>query len=188
MKIRHNIYLTGFMGTGKSTIGRELARFLGKKFVDMDELIEKRLGMTVSEIFDQKGEEFFREQEKIVARELAEQTGRVVATGGGTMLDEEIRRLFVGTGLIICLFTEKDQLIQRLKRTDKRPLLRGGEEKVAEKVEQLLEERKDAYSEFSIRVNTTNMTPQEVAKKIIDTLTTYQRILDKLHEQYIVIS
>lgn len=176
------------MGTGKSTIGKELARFLGKKFVDMDELIEKQIGMTVNEIFDAHGEDFFREKEWEAAKELSEQTGRIVATGGGTILNDKIRELFQETGLIICLFTDKDELVQRLKRTDKRPLLRGGEEKVARKVEELLEERKDIYSISSIRVNTTNMTPQEAAKKIIDTLTTYRRILDKLHQQYIIIS
>lgn len=188
MKIKRNIYLTGFMGTGKSTIGRELARFLGKKFVDMDYMIEKREGMAVSGIFEKHGEEYFRKLEKEVAVDLSEQTGRVVATGGGTFLNKEIRELFFKTGLVICLFTEKEQLIKRLKRTEKRPLLKGDKSAVADKVEKLLDERKEVYSKFSIRVNTTNLTPQEVAKKILDTLKTYRKILDKLHDQYIVIS
>lgn len=176
------------MGTGKSTVGRELARFLGKKFVDMDDEIQKKLGMTVNEIFEAHGEEYFRDLELKVAEELSSQAGRVIATGGGTILNDRIRAMFAKNGLIICLFTDKDQLIQRLKRTDKRPLLRGKEEEVARKVETLLEERNRIYSSFSIRVNTTNMTPQEAAKKIIDTLQTYSRILDRLHNQYIVIS
>ncbi|MCD4783336.1 MAG: shikimate kinase [Candidatus Eremiobacteraeota bacterium] len=188
MKIKRNIYLTGFMGTGKSTIGRELARFLGKKFVDIDALIEKREDMPVSRIFEKHGEEYFRNLEMEVAVDLSGQTGRVVATGGGTFLNKEIRELFFKTGLVICLFTEKEQLIKRLKRTEKRPLLKGDKAAVAEKVEKLLDERKEVYSKFSIRVNTTNLTPQEVAKKIIDTLKTYRKILDKLHKQYIVIS
>jgi len=188
LRIRRNIYLIGFMGTGKSTIGRELARFLGKKFVDMDNLLQKRMGMTVSQIFEKHGEQFFREQELEVAKELAAQTGRVIATGGGSILNPKVRDIFCNNGLMICLFTDRDQLLQRLKRTDRRPLLRGSEEVIEEKVDKLIEERKNAYQCSSIRVNTTNMTPQEVAKKIIDTLKTYKRILDKLHDQYIVIS
>ena len=188
MKIKKNIYLIGFMGTGKSTIGKELGRFLGKKFVDIDNMIEKEMGMSVSEIFKEHGEDFFRQKEWETAKTLSQETGRVIATGGGTVLNPKIRQLFIDTGLLICLFTDKDQLIERLKRTDKRPLLKEGKEEFEDKVDRLMEERRNIYHCSAIRVNTTNLTPQEAAKKIIDTLKTYQRILDKLHNQYILIS
>jgi len=187
LRMKRNIYLVGFMGTGKSTVGRELARFMGRKFVDMDVLLQERLEMTVNDIFDTHGEEFFREREMEIANELSRQTNRVVATGGGTILNDEIRELFAETGLIICLMTDKNQLIARLKRTDKRPLLRGDPEKVAEKVERLLEDRKNVYFKIPIRVDTTNLTPQEAAKKIMDNLKMRARILDKLHNHYILI-
>lgn len=175
------------MGTGKSTVGKELARFMGRKFVDMDALLEKRTGMTVNEIFDTYGEEHFRNQEVELARELSRQSNRVVATGGGTILNDQVRELFAASGLIICLFADKDQLIARLKRTDKRPLLRGDKEKIAKKVERLLEDRKNVYFKIPIRVDTTNLTPQEAARKIIDALKMRIRILDRLHNQYILI-
>lgn len=187
MKIKRNIYLVGFMGTGKSTIGRELARFMGKKFIDMDVLLEKKLGKTVSQIFDEHGEEFFRKKEWEAAVELSEQQNRVIATGGGTILNDNIRELFAKTGVIICLTADMGQLLKRLKRTDKRPLLRGEPEEVAQKVQRLLDDRKNVYSRFSIRVDTTNMTPQEAARKIIDILKMKIRILDQLHNQYIFI-
>ncbi|MFP4498143.1 MAG: shikimate kinase [Vulcanimicrobiota bacterium] len=187
MQIKKNIYLAGFMGTGKSTIGRELARFMGRKFIDMDKIIERNEGMSVNSIFEEKGEEHFREMELKVARELSRQTNRVVATGGGTLLNDQIRELFVQSGIIICLITNEEQLVSRLKRTDKRPLLKGYREELNKKVSQLLEERKNVYSGINIRIDTTNLTPQEAAHKIIDILKMKIRILDRLHDQYITI-
>lgn len=188
MRIKRNIYLAGFMGTGKSTVGRELARFMGRKFIDMDALLEERAGMSVNDIFDAHGEEYFRKMELELAQELSGEENRVVATGGGTILNDEIRELFAKDGLIICLVADTEQLVARLKRTDKRPLLRGDREKVAEKVMQLLNDRQNIYFKIPIRVDTTNLTPQEAAKKIIETLKMRARILDKLHNQYILIS
>ena len=188
MKLRRNIYLVGFMGTGKSTVGRELARFMGRKFVDMDVVVQRRLGKSVNQIFEEHGEEYFREKELEVATELSKQSNRVIATGGGTILNDEIRNMFADTGLIICLVADKDELIARLKRTDKRPLLRGDRDKFVEKVERLLEDRKNVYFRIPIRLDTTNLTPQEAARKIIDTLKMKIRILDQLHDQYIYIS
>ncbi|MBM3462434.1 MAG: shikimate kinase [Armatimonadetes bacterium] len=183
---KRNIYLAGFMGTGKSTVGRELARLMGRKFIDTDQALEKLLGMTVNETFAQKGEEFFRTEERKLALELADTFNRVVATGGGTLLDPEVRMAFAKSGLMICLFTTEDQLVQRLERTDKRPMLKGGE--LRDRVEQLLQERKEIYDKISIRVDTTNLTPQEAARKIHDLLKMRQRVLDRLQSQYIEIS
>ena len=184
--LKRNVYLAGFMGTGKSTIGKELAKLLGRKFIDVDDAMEKRFGMTVNEIFASHGEEFFRVEEKKLALELAESHNRVVATGGGTILDPDVREAFHNTGLMICLFTTKDELVKRLERTSKRPLLKGSS--VQERVEELMRQREEIYAKISIRVNTTNLTPQEAARKIVDLLRTRQRILDKLQSQYIVIS
>jgi shikimate kinase len=184
--VKNNIYLVGFMGSGKSTVGRELARFLGRQFVDMDNLIEKRLGLTVNEIFAARGEEFFRAEEKKLALELAASTNKVVATGGGTLLDQEVAETLKRSGLVICLFAGKDELAERLRRTDKRPVLSGGD--FDEKMNSLLRRRAEIYEKFSIRVDTTNLTPQEAARKIISLLRIRQTILDRLQSQYIVIS
>jgi shikimate kinase len=175
------------MGTGKSTVGRELARSLGRKFIDMDLMMESKLGKTINEAFDEYGEEFLKEQEILLAKELSQQSNRVVATGGNTILIDEVRQLFSETGLIICLVVDKEELVTRLKRTDKRPLLRGNKDELAEKVERLLEDRKNTYFQIPIRIDATNLTPPEAAKKIIDLLNMKIRILDKLHDQYFLI-
>lgn len=173
------------MGTGKSTIGKELARLLGRQFLDMDQLLEKRLGMTIKDVFGERGEEFFRREEKKLAFEIAKTNNKVIATGGGTIIDEDIRASFSQNGILICLFTDKDSLITRLKRTDKRPMLKGDVER---KVERLLEERKEIYDNIPLKVDTTNLSPKDAAEKIVDLFKVRQKVLDQLRDQYITIS
>lgn len=173
------------MGTGKSTVGRELARLMGRKFVDTDIEVERLVGMSVKEIFELKGEVFFRQQEKQLSLELAATDNRVVATGGGTLLDAESHEAFRRSGIVICLFTHADQLVTRLERTDKRPLLQGD---LKATVEALVAARRVVYDAIPIRVDTTNLTPPEAARKIHDLLKIRQKILAELQSQYIVIS
>lgn len=183
---RRNIYLAGFMGTGKSTVGRELARLMGRKFVDTDVTLERQLGMNANEVFTLHGEQFFRQRERELALALSQENNRIIATGGGTLLDRDVRKAFNSSGLIICLFTAQDPLVARLERSDKRPLLKGVDLK--NRVEQLMAQRQEVYDRISVRVDTTNLTPQEAARKICDLLKLRQNILDKLDSQYIVIS
>ncbi|MCL5036517.1 MAG: shikimate kinase [Chloroflexi bacterium] len=185
--MRKNIYLAGFMGTGKSTVGKELARLMGRKFIDMDQVLERRLGMKISEIFEKHGEEFFRDEEKKLALEIAHSYNKVVATGGGTILDLEVREAFRSTGLIIGLEAGQEELVSRLARKNHRPLVTG-KKPVARRVKELLDEREPVYKQITIRVNTTNLTPNEAARKIVDLLKTRQRILDQLQSQYITLS
>ncbi len=184
--MKKNYYLVGFMGTGKSTIGKELATRLGRKFLDMDQLLEKRLGMTVSEIFEKRGQEFFRAEEKKLAFELVQTSNHVIATGGGAIADEDVKAALQRSGILICLFADKDNLISRLQRTDKRPLLKG--ESIEKKVEMLLEDRKAIYDKIPLRVNTTNLSPKEAADKIVNLIKVMKKKLDQLHDQYIIIS
>ncbi len=164
---RHNVYLVGFMGTGKTTIGRELARLMGRKFVDVDQEIEKRFRQSVAEIFAEKGEQVFRASEEEVALDLASVNNRVVATGGGTILNPKIFEAFERSGLLICLYTQQDDLIDRLQRTDKRPLLKGqNQDEVRERVTRLLEERAAVYNKVGVRLDTTHLTPLTAARKI----------------------
>ena len=183
---RRNIYLAGFMGTGKSSVGRELARLMGRKFVDTDVALERRLGTSIGETFRLQGEAFFRAEEKRLALELADTFNRVVATGGGTLLDDEVRAAFTQKGLVICLFTSKDELVERLERSHKRPLLAG--ESTSERVDALLAQRRALYEKISIRVDTTQMTPQQAAGRIHDLLKVRERVLDQLQSQYIELS
>jgi len=182
---KRNIYLVGFMGTGKSTIGKELAKLMGRKFLDMDALLETRLGAAIQDIFAQYGEKYFRAEERKLAFELAEESDKVIATGGGTVMDPDVLRTFKQKGVVICLLVEKELLVNRLGKIEKRPIL---QDKGQEEIEALMEKRKAIYEKIPIKVDTTNLTPPQAAKKIVDVLKLYQKTLDKLQDQYIWIS
>ena len=186
---KRNIYLVGFMGTGKTTIGRELGRSMGRKFQDVDIELERRLAMSVNEIFAAHGEEYFRQKEEELALELAATTNRVIAAGGGTILNPRVFEAFQGSGTLICLYTRREDLVGRLQRTDKRPVLHSETpEEVAQKVERLLEERKDVYGRVRIRIDTTNLTPMTAARKIHELLSMRQRVMDHIEHPSIELS
>ena len=158
------IVLTGFMGTGKSTVGRIVAERLSRRFVDTDSLIESRHG-PIAAIFAQHGEERFRALEREVAAQLAEERGLVVSTGGRTMLDPENRATLGGSGVVVCLTASVDELVARLRHeADQRPLLRDGDP--AERIAALLAERAAGYAAFT-QVPTDGRTPEDVAGSVI---------------------
>ena len=149
---------------------------MGRKLIDIDQEIERRRGQSVSEIFATQGEAAFRSSEEEVAFELAEASNRVVATGGGTILNPRIFEAFDSSGFLICLYTQQDDLVDRLQRTDKRPLLKGqSEDEVRARVERLLEERKAVYDRVNLRLDTTNLTPLSAARKIHEAVSVRQR-------------
>lgn len=172
------------MGTGKSTVGRELAKRLGYHFIDMDILIEEKLKLSIAQIFEKYGEEYFRDEEKKAAEDLSRLNSKVVATGGGTILNDEIREILLKSGVIVCLFAEKEHLVKRLGKLERRPVLNTGGN-LQERVEQLIMEREEIYNKITIRLNTTHLTPMQSADKIVDLLRTRQRILDSLNRHYI---
>ncbi len=149
-----NVILTGFMATGKTTIGRTLASRLGWRFLDTDEEIERRAGASVSEIFARHGEGHFRDLERQLCRELVSQRGAVVATGGGMPLDPENRKLLNSAGIVVCLRCSADEILTRVCRNDKRPMIEG-EDRV-QRVKALLREREAAYASFAYHVDTTD--------------------------------
>ena len=159
------------MGTGKTTIGRELARTMGRKFLDTDQVLEKRFGKSVNEIFEEDGEEAFRVAERALSLEIAELENKVVGTGGGTIMDPVNLEAFQKSGLLLRLYTRQTNLIGRLKRTSKRPLLKGkSEEEVEEKIKKLLAEREAIYGQINLRLETTDLTPLIAARKVHDFL------------------
>ena len=125
MSNRRNIVLTGFMGTGKTAVGRAVGRILGREFVDMDELIAARAGKPIPRIFAEDGEEAFRRMERALCRELSARDGLVIATGGGALVDPENRALMMKSGIVVCLTASRDEIVRRLSGTDAsaRPLL-----------------------------------------------------------------
>jgi len=166
--MKSNIIVTGFMGTGKSVVAKELARKLKMEYIDTDQVIEGRQGLTIADIFAGHGENIFREQENKLVKELSQKENTVVATGGGTLLSSYNARILGQTGEIVCLYADSQTIHNRVKRKNNRPLLKG--KNVLSEINRLLEERKKAYNNFTIKIDTTNLSVQEVADKIITLL------------------
>lgn len=140
----NNVVLIGFMGCGKSTVGIRLSYRLRRIVEDTDKLIEKRAGMTISEIFDARGEEGFRQMETECLKELCTQTGeRIVSTGGGLPMREENRALLKKLGCVVYLRISPECVWERLKDDTSRPLLQC--ENPTEKIRTLMEARAGKY-------------------------------------------
>lgn len=159
-----NIVLTGFMGTGKSTVGRLLAKRLGFAFLDLDELIEKEAGLPIREIFSAYGEARFRELESDVIKRLASGVlgdRLIVSTGGGAVVREENRALLRGWGRLVCLKATPEEILRRVGNRADRPLLAGPDRE--EKMMRLLDERQEAYRDCDLEIDTTGQRPEDVA-------------------------
>jgi len=165
VKSGKNIVLTGFMGTGKTVVGRAIAQTLDREFVDMDTLIEQREGMTIPEIFTRYGEAYFRERERELCRELARRRNLVIATGGGALIPGENLRALTETSTVICLTCDLEEILRRLNGDENRPMLWGGDWR--ERVRTLLEHRKAAYDRIPYHVDTTHLTVEEVVKRVL---------------------
>ncbi len=140
-----NIFLVGPMGAGKSTVGRQLAKTLGRKFYDSDKEIEKRTGVSISWIFEMEGEEGFRQREHKILDELTKLNNIVLATGGGAVLDGENRRMLQSRGYVVYLSASIEQLMRRTSKDKKRPLLQTADPK--QKIIELVAEREPLYKE-----------------------------------------
>ena len=158
-----NLVLTGFMGTGKTTVGRILADRLGYRFVDTDEVIESREG-PISEIFEQHGEAAFRAMERAFARELAGRGGLVVATGGRMMLDPECADCLAPGAHVVCLTAAPETIIERIAGTSRRPLLDVADPSA--RVRQLWARRAEASGRFEA-VDTEGLGPEQVADAVM---------------------
>ena len=161
-----NIALTGFMAVGKSAVGRTLARKLGRRFVDLDKIIEKSEGMKVKDIFSRKGESYFRRAEKQALAEVLFQQEQVIATGGGVVIDEENLRLLQEKSFLVCLTAAPAVLLRRAGKSRQRPLLEGGDR--VQRIEELLAQRKKNYAQAHVAVDTSNLTVEQVVEKIIE--------------------
>lgn len=161
-----NIVLTGFMGTGKSEVGRLLARRLGYTFVDCDLEIQRRTGMTIPEIFRIYGEPYFRDIETSVIREICEGTDLVIATGGGAVLRQENMECLATKGIIVCLTATPETVARRTEGNQERPLLCVAD-RMAE-IRRLLGERRTFYEKADILVSTDDEGPLQTVEEIID--------------------
>ena len=163
-----NIILCGFMGCGKSTVGVLLAKKTGMAFVDLDIYIEKKYGMTVSEIFEKFGEPRFREMERDAAKELSAKNGMVIAAGGGTLTFKENVDVFRTNGRIILLDLPVETVAKRLENDTTRPLLNRPDKLTAMK--ELYEKRMPLYKEAADIVVNGDDSPMQVCIEIMSVI------------------
>lgn len=176
--VKTNIVLIGFMGTGKSVVGRALAKRLRRRFVDTDSEIEAAAGLTIPEIFSRHGEPYFRHLERQVVQRVAAGAGQVIAAGGGTVVDEENARVLRATGVIVWLVASPEAIYQRVGRSTNRPLLAGaGEENRRRRIAELLARREPVYRQCAdFSVHTDGLTPWQVAREIEARLSSELRV------------
>ena len=145
--MHRNIFLVGLMGSGKTTVGRVLAKHLGFQFIDSDHEIEARTGASISWIFEIEGEASFRKREAEVIQDLTQKKGVVLATGGGAVIDPENRRYLKSRGTVIYLRASANHILQRTSHDKSRPLLQT--ENPAKKIEELALQREPWYREIA---------------------------------------
>ncbi len=160
-----HIYLVGFMGSGKSTIGQALARELGRVCLDLDDLIEEHEGMTIPEIFDRHGEPRFREIEARLLLEILDLPPAVVAVGGGAFIQEYNRNLILEKGFAVWLNIPIELAWERSSQVDNRPLARN-----REAFESLFLERKELYRMSHLAVDIEGKSPEAICKEIVEKL------------------
>lgn len=164
--MKKNIVLIGFMGSGKTTIGKLVSQKLGYGFIDSDELIEQKCGMKVSDIFNLYGEEYFREVEARVISEISDYTRVIISCGGGAVKQKSNIDSLRKKGLIIWLKTCIDEIYKRIQYNSvMRPLANG---KSKEELEQMMAAREELYKKAHIFIDTSNKTINEIVDEIIN--------------------
>jgi shikimate kinase len=158
------VVLVGLMGSGKSRVGIELAKLLRLEFVDSDREIERAAGLSIAEIFEKFGEDEFRAGERKVMLRLLSGAPKVLASGGGAFMQEDIKQAVKARAVSVWLRAGLDTLVERTGRTDSRPLLRGIDR--GEKLKELIAARYPVYAEADITVETDGETPQRMARTI----------------------
>jgi shikimate kinase len=161
----NNIYLVGFMGTGKTAVGKELAKKKKLQFVDLDELIELREKRTIFDIFAKNGEPYFRKVEKRVLKEVSREKKFVVACGGGIVLDKDNIKIMKETGIIICLTASPRVILKRTSAYHHRPLLNVSNPH--KQIELLLKLRAPYYAQADKTIDTSKISIKEVVEKIV---------------------
>jgi shikimate kinase len=163
--LKKNLVLTGMMGVGKSTVGKNLAKKLKLKFIDIDQIIEDQEKKAISEIFKENGENHFRKIEKKITLNELKKNNVVIALGGGAFIDKIIRKKVIDTSISIWLDLSTDKLLKRLKNVKKRPLL--SRENLEISINKIYSERKKFYNESKLRINCDLLELNEIVNKIV---------------------
>ena len=166
MSSQPNIVLAGFMGTGKTSVGKILADRTKRRFVDTDNEIEQRSKKTVSRIFAEDGQPTFRALERAVVADLNQPANLVVATGGGVVLDPNNVHQLAQGGVVICLHATMDTLLARLSANTNRPLLTDKDRETG--IHNLMQERQEIYNQLPHHVHTDGLTLHQVADQVME--------------------
>lgn len=164
--MNRNIVLTGFMGTGKTEVAKELARMLQMRLVDVDAEIEKDQRMTINEIFSNCGEPRFREIETAMIRRIAQEGNSIISTGGGAVLKEENMEALRENGEVFCLWAGPETILRRTSGSGDRPLLKGADPLA--RIRELLDYRRPFYERAGRMIDTEGKTPLQVAEEIVE--------------------
>jgi shikimate kinase len=159
-----NIILTGFMGVGKTSVGTRIAKDLGYSFVDTDNLIEADQKVTITEIFSNFGEQFFRDVEARIIADVLQNEGQVVSTGGGAVIRDENRDAFRKNGITICLTARPEVIYDRIRHETHRPLLQVPDP--LDKIRELLAARAPFYHQADLIIDTSDLTVDRVIDEI----------------------
>ncbi len=164
--MNNTVVLTGMMGCGKSSIGKELAEQMGVKFIDTDFEIEKKINMKIEEIFKEKGESFFRKIEEKICIDLIDGKSKVISLGGGAFLNNKIRQVILKKSLSVWIDVNYKIIAKRLKSSKKlRPILNYA--KLEDSVKSILKERVPIYKLATLRIEASDKTKKKIAAEII---------------------
>ncbi|MGJ8698167.1 MAG: shikimate kinase [Verrucomicrobiaceae bacterium] len=170
--VPQNIVLIGFMGTGKSTIGRELAKMLNYPLVDTDHLIEEKAGKPIPAIFADEGETAFRDRESAVLTDLLDHESSIISTGGGIIVREENRQILRQLGYVVWLVAKPSEILERTSRNSNRPLLNNDDPEGT--ITKLLDERTPHYRETAhLSIETDQLCFDEICQGIIESARYY---------------
>ena len=162
----NNLFLIGFMGAGKSSVSAGLGRILGREVVEMDERIAAQEGMSIPELFAQKGEPYFRACETALLKSFAQGAPRIVSCGGGVPLREENVAAMRESGTVVLLTASPEVILERVKDSDERPLLQG--HKDVPYIAALMEQRRPRYEAAAdITVDTSQLNIEEVCRQVL---------------------
>ena len=165
MKSKKNLILVGMMGSGKSTIGYLLSKKLNLRFIDIDKYIEKETGLKIKDIFEKKGEDFFREIEEKISLQFLSLNNSVIALGGGGFINESIRKEVLENNISFWLNWKNITLVKRLRLSKKRPVLINLSEKDINKI---ILQRSKTYSMANHKINCEKFSKNEIIKKIVN--------------------
>lgn len=164
-----NILLVGFMGSGKSVVGKQLSKILDRNFIDTDEEIEKKEKRSIKDIFNSDGESYFRSEETKFLESLLDKDNSIISTGGGIVLREQNRELLKKIGKVIFLHADVEHILNNVKNNDSRPLLQTDD--YVKTISEMLESREDKYlSTADIIIQTSGKDVKSIAEEIISLL------------------